>query len=175
LPVVEAILRQCGGTIHLESQPGQGAKAIVTLPASARQPAPATRPPIEPRRSAVDEAIVLVEDAERVRRLLARVLEDAGHKVFQAADGRAGLDLCRLHDGKIELLVTDVIMPEMSGPELVKSLTDMKHMPRVLFLSGYTGDELQRQGIDQAQYHFLQKPFLGDALLKKVREVLGEG
>ena len=175
LPVVEAILRHCGGTIHLESQPGKGTRAIVTLPASATQPAPAARPPIEPRRAVAGEAIVLVEDAERVRRLLARVLEDAGFKVYQAADGRAGLDLCRLHDGKIELLVTDVIMPEMSGPELVKSLTDMKHKPRVLFLSGYTGDELERQGIDQAQYHFLQKPFLGDALLKKVRQVLGEG
>ena len=174
LPVVEAILRHCGGTIHLESQPGQGAKAIVTLPASATQPAPATRPSTEGRRSAVGEAIVLVEDAERVRRLLARVLEEAGFKVFQAADGLAGLDLCRKHDGKIKLLVTDVIMPEMSGPELVKSLTEMKHKPRVLFLSGYTGDELERQGIDQVQYHFLQKPFLGDALLKKVREVLGE-
>jgi two-component system, cell cycle sensor histidine kinase and response regulator CckA len=175
LPVVEAILRHCGGTIHLQSEPGQGAKAIVTLPASATQPSPATRPSTEPRRPAVGEAIVLVEDAERVRRLLARVLEDAGYKVFQAAEGRAGLELCRQHDGKIELLVTDVIMPEMSGPELVKSLTDMKHKPRVLFLSGYTGEELERQGIDQAEYHFLQKPFLGDALLKKVREVLGEG
>jgi two-component system, cell cycle sensor histidine kinase and response regulator CckA len=174
LPVVEAILRHCGGTIRLDSKLGQGAKAIVTLPASTTQPAPATLSAAEPRRSAPGEAIVLVEDAERVRKLLARVLEDAGYKVFQAADGRVGLDLCRKHDGKIQLLVTDVIMPEMSGPELVRALTDMKHQPRVLFLSGYTGDELERQGIDQAQYHFLQKPFLGEALLRKVREVLGE-
>jgi two-component system cell cycle sensor histidine kinase/response regulator CckA len=174
LPVVQAILRQCGGTLRLESQPGRGAKAIVTLPASATQPSPATTAAAEPVTSAPWEAILLVEDAERVRRLLARVLEDAGYKVFQAADGRAGLDLCRQHEGKIQLLVTDVIMPEMSGPELVKSLANMKQQPRVLFLSGYTGDELERQGINQTEYHFLQKPFLGDALLKKVRQVLGE-
>ncbi len=173
LPVVQGILRQCGGTIRLESEPGRGAKAIITLPASAAQPTSSRPSAPEAATSAPCEAILLVEDAERVRRLLARILEEAGYKVFQAADGRAGLEFCRQNEGKIQLLVTDVIMPEMSGPELVKSLANMKLQPRVLFLSGYTRDELERQGIDQADYHFLQKPFLGDALLKKVRQVLG--
>jgi two-component system, cell cycle sensor histidine kinase and response regulator CckA len=172
LPVVEAILRQCGGTIRLESEPGRGSRAIVTLPASAMQPSPVPASTAEPTSPAPWEAILLVEDADRVRRLLARVLEEAGYTVFQAADGRAGLELCRQHDGEIQLLITDVIMPEMSGPDLVKSLTSMKQQPRVLFLSGYTADELERQGINQANYHFLHKPFLGDALLKKVRQVL---
>ncbi len=173
LPVVQGILRQCGGTIRLESESGRGAKAIVTLPASAVQPALARPSASETAAITPWECILLVEDAERVRKLLACILEEAGYKVYQAADGRAGLKFCLENEGKIQLLVTDVIMPEMSGPELVKALTNMKLQPRVLFLSGYTWDELARQGINQAEYHFLQKPFLGDALLKKVRQVLG--
>jgi signal transduction histidine kinase/CheY-like chemotaxis protein len=173
LPVVQGILRQCGGTIRLESEPGRGAKVILTLPASPVQPAAPAASATEAVSTAPWESILLVEDADRVRRLLARILEEAGYTVFQAANGRSGLELCRKHEGKIQLLVTDVIMPEMSGPEMVKALVSMKLQPRVLFLSGYTWDELERQGINQADYHFLQKPFLGDALLKKVRQVLG--
>jgi PAS domain S-box-containing protein len=174
LPAVDGIAQEFGGTFRLESEPGRGTKAILTLPASETQPAPAALASQSYARTSGREAILLVEDADRVRRLLVRVLEEAGYTVFQAANGRAGLELCKQHEGKIHLVVTDVIMPEMSGPELVRAIAGMKQQPRVLFLSGHTGDELQRQGINQSDYHFLQKPFLGDALLKKVREVLGE-
>jgi PAS domain S-box-containing protein len=174
LPVVDAIVRAAGGEMAIESDPARGTSVTLSIPADVMQPnlplaatksAPAPTPP-------AGGTILLVEDADRVRRLLARVLEDAGYVVYHAANGRAGLELCREHDGKIQLLISDVMMPEMSGPELVKSLTNMKLMPRVLFLSGYAGDELERQGLDPGRYHFLQKPFQGEALLKKVREVL---
>jgi two-component system, cell cycle sensor histidine kinase and response regulator CckA len=175
LPVVERMLRAAGGELRLESEPGRGCTVIFSIPASAAQagPQPATVPSAPAPAANTGGTILLVEDAERVRRLLARVLEDAGYTVLHAADGRAGLELCHQYDGQIQLLITDVIMPEMSGPELVKSLTGMKQQPRVLFLSGYAGDELERQGLDHTRYHFLQKPFLGEALLRKVREVLG--
>jgi signal transduction histidine kinase/CheY-like chemotaxis protein len=175
LAVVEELLHGAGGDLRLESEPGRGCRVIFSIPASDTQPGLPTAPTkssLAPVPSA-GGAILLVEDADRVRRLLTRVLQDAGYKVFHAANGRAGLELCHKHDGKIQLLITDVIMPEMNGPELVKSLKSMKQQPRVLFLSGYTGDELERQGLDPNRYHFLQKPFLGEALLRKVREVLG--
>lgn len=174
LPAVEGIARQFGGALQLESKPGQGVKAALTLPASAAQPRVTTKASPAPAKADAHEAILLVEDADRVRRLLARVLGEAGYTVFEANNGKAGLELCKQLEGKIQLIVTDVIMPEMSGPELIRAISNMKQQPRVLFLSGHTGDELERQGIKQNDYHFLQKPFLGEALLQKVREVLGE-
>jgi two-component system, cell cycle sensor histidine kinase and response regulator CckA len=173
LPVVASIMRNCGGDIRLESEPERGTTAVLTFPAAVPAPLTAAEPAKGIGSPAANGSILLVEDADRVRRLLARILEDAGYTVFQAANGRAGLELCREHAGKIQLLITDVMMPEMSGPELVKALETMNEMPRVLFLSGYAGDALDREGLDPSQYHFLQKPFLGEALLQKVREVLG--
>ncbi len=173
LTVVEDLLSKAGGELRLTSEPGRGCSVTLSIPASPLQPGlPRTVPAVPVAGAQTGGAILLVEDADRVRRLLTRVLEDAGYQVFHAADGRAGLELCHQHDGQIQLLITDVIMPEMSGPELVKALTGMKQQPRILFLSGYAGDELERQGLDPGRYHFLQKPFLGEALLRKVREVL---
>lgn len=172
LSVVASSLRNWGGDIHLESTPGIGTKAIMTLPAGNQPTLRNGAPPPEAITKATCGTVVLVEDADRVRKLLARVLEDAGFTVLQAADGRAGLELCQARRGEIQLLITDVIMPEMSGPELVRALEDRNALPRVLFLSGYAGDALDREGLDPKRYHFLQKPFLGDALLSKVREAL---
>lgn len=173
LTAVDEIAREFGGALRLESAAGQGTKATLTLPAGPQpQASKAITNEVSPEVLG-SEAILLVEDADRVRRLLVRVLEEAGYTVLQANNGRTGLEMCKQHEGRIQLVVTDVIMPEMTGPELVRSIMTMKCQPRVLFLSGHTGDELKRQGINPKDYHFLQKPFLGEALLKKVREVLG--
>jgi two-component system, cell cycle sensor histidine kinase and response regulator CckA len=171
LPVARKILRQWGGAISLQSAPGHGTTVTITLPASSVQPGPAVSTVQRPR-AAPTETVLLVEDADRVRGLLARMLKDAGYKVLEAANGRMGFELCRQHEGQIDLLVTDVIMPEMTGVELAQALEQLQRRPRVLFLSGHTGDDLFRQGFNQGKYHFLQKPFIGETLLKKVHEVL---
>lgn len=124
---------------------------------------------------ATSRTVLLVEDAERIRSLLARVLRDGGYRVLEAAHGREALSVCRQSNVPIDLVLTDVIMPEMSGPDLIRTLRAEGRQTRALFLSGYTPDHLEEQGLEKDTYDFLQKPFLGEALLSKVREMLSRG
>ena len=118
------------------------------------------------------ETILLVEDEARVRKLIVDVLTARGYRVLEATRGEEALRLAKAHSGSIDLALVDVVMPEMSGPDLVRKIRPLRPKMRVLYISGYTDEAIVHHGIPESGAAFLQKPFLPDALARKVREVL---
>src|SRR5216110_2815616 len=172
LATVYGIVKQSGGYIWVYSEPGRGTTVKVYLPrvrGAAEPPLPAPEPP--PLRGG-NETVLLVEDAAPVRTLARRSLEARGYTVLDAADGPSAIELSRRHSGVIDALVTDVVMPGMSGRELAERLAPTRPEMKVLYTSGYTDDAMVRQGVLSAGVAFLQKPFVPDTLARKVREVL---
>ena len=113
-----------------------------------------------------------MEDEARVRKLIVDVLTSHGYKVLEATRGEEAIRMCKTHKESIELAVVDVVMPEMSGPDLVRQIARLRPQMRVLYISGYTDEAIVHHGIQNSGAAFLQKPFVPDALARKVREVL---
>ena len=130
----------------------------------------AAPPRVEP--SPAGETVLLVEDEEAVRRVAAKTLVASGYRVLSAKDGPEALAVAAHEGGKIDLLLTDMVMPGMTGRELAEQLTAIRPATRVLYMSGYTEDEVVRATVAVAGHAFLQKPFDPEALARKVREVL---
>jgi PAS domain S-box-containing protein len=179
LSTVYGIVQQFGGAITLESLPGRGTTFRLFFP-RIEQPEEAgwEDQPAPPRRRKYSRGTVLVvEDEERVRRLTCRILESCGFGVVEAADGQTALDL--LHGGEtpVDALVSDVVMPGMSGPDLVARARRQRPDLPVLLLSGFTADEVSTAGESPGDPHraFLQKPFTPDALAIAVEELLSGG
>jgi CheY-like chemotaxis protein len=171
--MVYGIVRQSGGNIWVYSEEGRGTTFKIYFPR-------VTAPSEDYKRSngvieapKGSETILLVEDAALVRTLARQVLETAGYRVLEAASAEAALKLCETINGtRIDLLLTDVVMPGMSGNEMSKILlTKQPNMP-VLYMSGYTDEAIVLHGVLEAGINFLQKPFSPGALALKVREVL---
>jgi two-component system cell cycle sensor histidine kinase/response regulator CckA len=172
LATAYGIVKQSGGYIWVYSEPGRGTTFKVYLP---RVDAPAERVSPDPDSTASlrgSEAILLVEDQEEVRKLVRRMLESRGYHVLAAASGHDALRLTGQHAGTIDLLVTDVVMPGMSGREVALLLAPARPHMKVLYLSGYTDESIVRHGMLEPGIAFLQKPFTAEALARKVREVL---
>ncbi len=172
LSTVYGIVKQSNGDIWVYSEPGKGATFKIYLPR--------VDEPLEERREKVlgdellrgSETILLVEDEENVRKLALRVLERQGYKVLSARDGDDALLICEQHKGRIHLILTDVVMPGMSGHELAKRLKSLHPEIKVLYMSGYTDDTIVLHGVLVEGVNYTQKPFTVDALTKKIREVL---
>jgi two-component system, chemotaxis family, CheB/CheR fusion protein len=173
LATVLGIVEQSGGAVWCRSALGQGTKFKVLLPALAAEPDADERPVARlaeaPRGFA--EVVLLVEDEDQVRKLASRIMRDHGYIVLEARDGREGLAVAEAHRGGIDLLVSDVVMPELGGRELAQSIQAMRPETKVLFVSGHTPDVILKEGI-KAGAPFLQKPFAPADLAHKVREVL---
>ncbi len=172
LATVYGIVKQSGGYIWVYSEPQRGTTVKVYLPrvpGTAEPPLPAPEPPAL---RGGHETVLLVEDATPVRTLARRALEARGYTVLDAADGPSAIELSRRHSGVIDALVTDVVMPGMSGRELAERLAPTRPEMKVLYTSGYTDDAMVRQGVLSAGVAFLQKPFVPDTLARKVRDVL---
>jgi CheY-like chemotaxis protein len=118
------------------------------------------------------ETILIVEDDEQVRRLAARTLARLGYRVIEAAGGGAALLQCENEAEAIDVLLTDVVMPEMSGKDLADRLCSLRKSLKVLYMSGYTYDSMTHRGILDEGVHVLQKPFTTNALARKIREVI---
>jgi two-component system cell cycle sensor histidine kinase/response regulator CckA len=172
LAVVHGIIEQSGGHISVESHPGAGTAFTIYLPASDQEVPAATAGGGAGAASNGRETILLVEDESSLRDLAARALRARGFSVLVAADGAQALKTLEAHRGRIHLLATDVVMPNMDGRELADRLRARMPGLKVLFLSGYMDDALLRRGIFQADETLLQKPFTPGALAQKVREVL---
>ncbi|MEZ5102563.1 MAG: PAS domain S-box protein [Thermoleophilia bacterium] len=172
LAIVYGIVRRAGGHVFLYSEPGRGTSAKVLLPASAA--AGAIPRPARERldRRGGTETILVVEDEPAVLELCRRVLGVLGYRVLTEANGRDGLHLLQQDDGRIDLLLTDVVLPELSGRELVERVRAARPGLPVVFMSGYTDDVVVRMGVLQGDVPFLEKPFSADRLLAVVRETL---
>lgn len=172
LATVYGIVTQSNGYITVHSDPGNGATFTIFFPRVATPASSDPSPGTGARTPGGSETLLVVEDEPAVRELISRILGGRGYTVLVAADGREALDLARRHEGSIDLLLSDVVMPGMSGRELAEHLLQLSPQTRVAFLSGYTDDEVLRHGVLDARFAFLQKPFTPDVLASKVREVL---
>ena len=174
LATVYGIVRQFGGHIAVYSEPGHGTTFKIYLPWARDEAQQRSNPAELPAVAPGHETVLLVEDEYAVRSLVRHVLADGGYSVLEAHDGREALRICARQADPIDLLITDVVMPEMSGQQLAATAIAAHPNLRVLFLSGYTEEAVLRHGVLPEKVHFLQKPFTASALTRKVREVLDE-
>jgi two-component system, cell cycle sensor histidine kinase and response regulator CckA len=171
LSTVYGIVKQTGGYVMVQSEPGRGTTFQIYLP-RVQGVAEKQTPPVALTALGGTETVLLVEDEESVRQLVRETLAAKGYHVMEAENGESGIAVAAQHDGKIDLVITDVVMPGMGGRELVKQLAQSRPQTRVLYLSGYTEDAISEGSIESGAA-FLQKPFTLQALSRKVREVLG--
>jgi len=171
LATAYGIVRQSGGEISVESQAGRGSVFLIDLPQAAGVPS-LPEMAAAPHSGGGSETVLLVEDDEAVRTLTRRVLELQGYAVIPAANGQAALELSRSHPGRIDLLLTDVVMPGISGPRLAELLMAEREDLRCIFMSGYAASKLEGKHLVPSGSAFLQKPFSAAALFRRVRETL---
>jgi two-component system cell cycle sensor histidine kinase/response regulator CckA len=168
------IVKQNNGHIHVQSELGRGTIFTIYLPLvnSAVEPRPA-------RNKLADavggsETLLVVEDERAVRELAVLTLREKGYTVFEAANGEAGLQAARQQNGRIDLVLTDVVMPTMGGKEMADAIHHAYPQTKMLFTSGYTEDGISHHGVLRPGIAFLQKPYMTATLARKVREVLDE-
>lgn len=171
LATVYAIVQQAGGFLTVWSEIGNGTRFEIFLPASDSPAAPPVAPRARATASTGPARVLLVEDNEEMRIATSELLEALGHHVQVAADGEEALAVLN-GDETFDLIVTDVIMPGLSGKQLVERIRERHGDVRCLFISGYTDNVMLRHGFDQERVHFLQKPFGFDDLARKVAEIL---
>jgi len=172
LSMVYGIVRQSGGQITVESEAGIGTSFRIVLP---RADGPGAAPEvIAPSRapSATGETVLVVEDEPSIRSLACEMLEGQGYHTLSAGSGEEALGLAVRHAGPIHVLLADVVMPGLAGPALAERFAVVRPEARVLFMSGYAGDDLARRGLPEDAVHLVPKPFTADLLGRRVREAL---
>jgi len=172
LSTAYGIIEQSGGHIEVVSAPGDGAAFHIYLPriSEATGGNGQSQTPGSPCRGS--ETVLLVEDERAVREMVCMILRDTGYTVLDARHPAEALQVCERHTGPIHLVLADVVMPQMSGPSLVRRLTTLRPDIKALYMSGYTGSAMLRHGVAEAEQTLLRKPFTPDALAGLVREVL---
>ena len=176
LSTVYGIVKQTGGFVFVDSDPGKGATFSIYLPRwrgeGARPAAAAPGPPDAKRDLTGVGTVLLVEDEDAVRLFSARALRNKGYKVIEAKSGEAALKLLKEQGGKIDLLVTDVVMPEMDGASLIRIVREQRPELKVICISGYAEEAFRKRLDSASDIHFLPKPFSLDQLAGKVKEVM---
>jgi PAS domain S-box-containing protein len=175
LATVYGIVKQSGGFITVDSTVGKGTSFFVYLPrrkVEAGEAAPAEAAPIAARDVTGQDTILLVEDEEAVRSFAARALRMRGYNVLEAGGGEEALEIVKADTGKIDLIITDVVMPNMDGPTMVRHVKQLKPDLAVIFMSGYAEEAIRRSDQSSEDIHFLPKPFGLKQLAAKVKEVL---
>jgi PAS domain S-box-containing protein len=173
LATAYGIVKQSGGSIDVYSEPGIGTTFKIYLPLATEEPT-LRKPDSRMVATRGTETVLVVEDEEDVRKLTMLVLEKLGYKVLEACNAGEAMLICQQHEGEIALMVTDVVMPNMSGCQLAKHLAPGRPKMKVLYLSGYTDDAVVSHGVIDSDTPFLQKPYTSIALAQKVREVIDQ-
>ena len=172
LSTVYGIVKQSGGNIWVYSEPGKGTTFKIYLPRVDEPLEELKEKVVKEELPRGSETILLVEDEEVVRKLAVRILKRQDYTVLEGSDGNKAIDVCKQHKGPIHLLLTDVVMPGMSGRELAEHFKPIYPKMKVLYMSGYTDNAITHHGVLEEGMNYLQKPFTIDGLARKVREVL---
>ena len=172
LSTVYGIVKQSGGNVWIYSEPGRGTTFKVYLPQVESEKRELGEEVVDIAPRGGSETILLVEDEAVVRGLARRILEQAGYSVVEASRGDEALRFCAEHAAELDLLLTDVVMPEMSGKQLADQLKSQYPELKMVFMSGYTDDSIVHHGVLDSGVEFIQKPFTPAALVRKVRDVL---
>jgi CheY-like chemotaxis protein len=174
LSTVYAITQKCDGHLRLTSDIGKGTTFTLYFPREKAKlemrPAVIERPEIR----LGSETIMVVEDDTMVRYMIREIMKKTGYNILEAANGEEALLKADRHDGKIALIITDVVMPQMNGRELVEKLTESRPELKAIYISGYTHEAIMKYGLGNIDGAFMQKPFASAALISKVREVLDQ-
>jgi two-component system, cell cycle sensor histidine kinase and response regulator CckA len=175
LSTVYGIVKQSGGYVWVYSEPGQGSVFKVYLPeASAPKESEPLATSLAPLPAGGSETILVIEDEDIVRNLASRGLKDHGYAVVEARNGSEALNHIQQHPGTIDLVISDVVMPEMGGRELAQRLALSDPGLPILFMSGYTGEDVVQRGLLDPGAPFQQKPFTPLTLASKVRMMLDQ-
>ena len=172
LSTVYGIVKQHNGSILVNSRPERGTTVRIYFPRAEGDVTPRSAPPIGETITTKGETILVVEDEEAVRKLAARILEKHGYHVLTASCGEEALETVRSRTNRIDLLLTDIIMPRIDGKTLYRKIAALRNDMRVLYMSGYTHDVIANHGVVEKGVHFIQKPFSFQTLTEKIREAL---
>ena len=169
--MVYGFVKQSGGAVAMQSELGRGTTTRLYFPLVAASPAGGLSEQLSGALQGGGETVLFVEDEPAVRAMAVALLREVGYRVLEAADAEEALLLAERCDGNIDLLVTDVVMPGISGAALAEQLKARYPGLGVLYISGYPGEELSSRGVDESM-NAVGKPFTAEALLKKVRHAL---
>jgi PAS domain S-box-containing protein len=172
LSTVYGIVKQSGGNVWVYSEPGEGTVFKIYFPQIDEPVEILVKKKELKEVPEGNETVLVVEDAESVRKLVVQILRKQGYHVLEATQGQEALLVCDRHRGPIHLVVTDVVMPGMAGPELVGRLRQVRQEIKVIYMSGYTDEPMVRHGVLEGEMDFIQKPFSMESLAHKVRVVL---
>jgi two-component system cell cycle sensor histidine kinase/response regulator CckA len=175
LSTVFGIVRQSKGHIWVESELGRGTVFTLLFPVADGSASAAEGPRDRLSTLGGTETILLVEDEEQIRTVISRLLSQIGYRVLAAAGGDQAIRIAEQQPGKIDVLLTDVVMPQMSGAHLASALLSVRPEIKVLCMSGYTDEAVLKQGILDAGFAFIQKPLRPDDLARKLRDVIARG
>jgi nitrogen-specific signal transduction histidine kinase/CheY-like chemotaxis protein len=173
LATVHGIVTQSGGHIEVNTEPGKGTCFEIFLPLTAESPQPATPPPASAGQG--KETVLIVEDDPSVRLIATRLLEDRGYIAIAARGGAEAIQLAQRPSLRIDLVLSDMVMPDLSGRQTVERIRSIQPHTRVLFMSGYTDEQTGDTDVLGPGMAYIQKPFSGDQLARKVRELLDQG
>jgi two-component system cell cycle sensor histidine kinase/response regulator CckA len=165
-------VKQNNGYIWVYSEPGEETTFKIYLPISEEKSKPVKIKQYKPDELKGNETILIVEDEESVRGLVKNVLESFGYSVLVAQEGDEAISLFKLYQDQIRLVITDVVMPIMSGPDLMEVLQSLKADIKTIYMSGYTDNAIARHGVLEDGINFIEKPFSPEKIALKVRQVL---
>lgn len=175
LSTVYAIIKQFKGAIQVKSEPGEGTEFQIYLPRHERTEQMMLNLPVHSAIAPLPngtETILLVEDEDGVRRMARKMIESLGYTLITASDGEEGVRVAEAYEGKIDLIVTDVVMPNLSGPEMIDQLRlSLGHIPH-LYVSGFTMDKLKEHGADDSEQMLIRKPYSRETLARRIRATL---